>query len=132
MRRGEISNIAAYEVWVHVGSLYEREPRTMKSLFRTKLTLPRSKKAWLFLASRTVTLIALIVGDEPEPKDLLRYFNHVQREASWADALASVRALPYVVEAVVGDPALVADGAVLMETTPERYGQGAPWMSRRR
>lgn len=118
MRRGELSNVSAYEVWVHWTAILRPVEKSAWALWkRQRYTIPDIALDWVWEISHNVSPVFVWTG-KPVPlagPDVQDVFSSVRRFESFDEALRVVRTSPRIVELVVGEDTLVTPHSQLWE-----------------
>ena len=148
MQRGELSNTAAPEVWIHAGVVFHKVPPSLgervrhrlaavpqlkgikvaqRYLARARYEVPDNVSRWLTGISFNVRPVVVWVGrqiiaDDAYPDQLGKTLVY----QSFQEALQAMRVSPLAVEMVVGSRLLLTEGVHLYDGDVTRYG-GKQW-----
>ena len=144
MRRGELSNVSAPEVWVLASVVFkELEPNlrekaarklakarvlqgiksAQRLLNRRRYEVPDRVRDWLASISFDTRPVLLWIGkvgiaQEHWPPELGKYLLY----KTFQEAVGAVRRSPRAAEIVVGNRRLLTDGVHLFDASSKRYG----------
>lgn len=128
MRRGEISNIGSYEVWVDARFIYEVESQLWwERIFPTKYRMKKDVKKWLNHISRNVRPVLVWIEKPLFDESICELFCESRVFETFDDCLDAMRAEEMVVELVTEDTAIISEYVVLWDRNKQRYGRREIW-----